>query len=78
MPVGKYPGVDSGRPLAAVDDGAPDIGSGFLDGADRAAEDLEGQLVLEERAEEGAVEKLLMDVHVHVLGGEVGGDWGKT
>ena len=72
VPVGGDPGVDSSGSLAAVDDRPPDFGPGLLDGANGAAEHVEGEVLLEERAEEGAIEQLLVDVCVHVVDCQVG------
>ena len=71
--VGGDPGVDAGRALAAVDDGAAHVGTGLLDGADRTAKDPEGEGALVKWTEEGAVAELLGDVGGHIVGGQVCG-----
>ena len=73
MPVGGDPAVDASQALAAIDDGPSDVISGLLDSSNGAAEDPEGQILLGEGANEGGVLELLLDVYVHVAGGEVGG-----
>ena len=66
-------GVDAGRALAAVDDGAARVRPGLLDGADRTTKDPEGEGALVKWTEEGAVAELLGDVGGHVVGGQVCG-----
>ena len=71
--MGGDPAVNARQALAAVDDCPPDVRSGLFDSSNGAAEDFEGQFLLGERANESCVLELLLDVHVHVVDGEVGG-----
>ena len=72
MVVSRYPAIDPGEALAAVDDGAADGGPLLVDSSDGAAEHLEGEVGLVEGAEQRTVLELLLDVGVDVTGGQAG------
>ena len=60
--MGGDPGVDPGRSLAAINDGAADRGPGLVNSADGTAENLEREGGFVERSEEGAKLEFLLYV----------------
>ena len=68
--VSRYPGVDSGEALTAVNDSPAKVRAGLLDGTNGAAEHGEREAGFVEWAEESTELQLLLDVGGDITGGQ--------